>query len=145
VDQHRSRSPLPLPAFALLAAALACSDDEGYGQPKERPEPLKHELSVASAADLLAREPGVVVLDVRGADDFTAGHLEGARNLDYPSADFDAQVKKLDRAAKYLIYCGTGRISAAAFAQMHDLGFREIYHLDGGFLAWKDAGQPVVE
>ena len=129
-----------------LLVTLACSSgDDDQATERPRPDPMKHELSVDSAADMLAREPGVVVIDVRVADDFTAGHIKGARNIAYENADFGAHVAKLDRAAKYLIYCGSGRISAAAFAQMHDLGFREIYHLDGGFLAWKDAGQPVEE
>lgn len=146
MDPHRPFRPLFVPLLALLLVASACSSDDGdQNAPRASADPLQHELSVDRAAELLADEPGVIVLDVRAPDEFAAGHIPRARNVAYPSAGFAAEVARLDRAAKYLIYCGTGRLSAGAFAQMHDLGFAEIYHLEGGFRAWQDAGRPVEE
>ena len=61
-------------------------------------------LDAAQFADLAAGE-GVVVLDVRTPEEFAAGHLEGAVNLDVSAADVATRVADLDPGATYAVYC----------------------------------------
>lgn len=83
------------------------------------------------------------VLDVRTADEFKAGHLPGAVNLDVLDAGFEPQVAALDKAKTYLVHCAAGSRSANAAAQMKKLGFKSVVDLAPGFNGWKAAGKPV--
>ncbi len=102
-------------------------------------------ISPAEAADLLEGVPtGLVVLDVRTPDEFAAGHLAGAVNLDYSAAGFAGELGALDREVPYLLYCRTGNRSAQAREMMRDQGFAEVHEIEGGIVAWAEAGLPVL-
>lgn len=91
-----------------------------------------------------SRKPAVV--DIRTADEYAAGHLAYAgAPLDYYAPDFKERLGQLDKSAAYLIYCRSGRRSAAALQVMKDLGFTDIHDLDGGIVAWQASGLPVTK
>lgn len=48
------------------------------------------------------------------------------------------------RDRRTILYSGHGDRSALAAATLHDLGFTDVAHLDGGLAAWVQAGLPVV-
>ncbi|MBI5802540.1 MAG: ThuA domain-containing protein [Verrucomicrobia bacterium] len=83
------------------------------------------------------------VLDVRTEDEFKAGHIPGAVNLDVLDADFEKQLAALDKSKTYLVHCASGRRSANAAGQMKTLGFKSVVDLAPGFNGWKAAGKPV--
>jgi phage shock protein E len=89
-------------------------------------------------------ERGVIVLDVRTADEFKQNHIIDAQNIDVESVDFDAEIAKLDKKATYALYCQSGRRSAIAFTKMKESGFLNLYNLDGGMNAWVASGLPRV-
>jgi len=84
------------------------------------------------------------VLDVRTADEFAEGHIEGAVMLDFYDPDFAAQIAELDPDVPYLLYCRSGNRSGQTTEIMDQLGFTDVADVDGGILAWADAGLPVV-
>jgi rhodanese-related sulfurtransferase/type 1 glutamine amidotransferase len=83
------------------------------------------------------------VLDVRTGEEFNAGHIPGAVNLDVLDAGFEKQVAALDKSKTYLVHCAAGRRSANAAEQMKALGFKSVVDLAPGFNGWKAAGKPV--
>lgn len=99
----------------------------------------------AKTAAKLVAEGKLVVLDVRTAEEFAEGHIAGATNLNFMAKDFAAQVGKLDREKTYLLHCASGGRSTRCLPQLKQLGFKQIIHLDGGFSAWEDAGNPVAK
>ncbi|HVF63564.1 MAG TPA: rhodanese-like domain-containing protein [Casimicrobiaceae bacterium] len=82
-------------------------------------------------------------LDVRDAKEFAAGRLPNAINI--PLSDLDKRTADLAKhAAKPVVaYCDVGNRSRAAGTALAKAGVADIYHLNGGFRAWKDAGLPV--
>ncbi len=91
-----------------------------------------------------AKKP--VVIDIRTAEEHAAGYIAPTHLvLDYYAPDFKDRLAKLDRNAKYLIYCRSGRRSGAALLTMKDLGFADIHDIEGGINAWIAAGLPVVK
>ena len=86
-----------------------------------------------------------VLIDIRTADEYAAGHLADPLLMDYYAPDFKDKLSKLDKNAKYLIYCRSGKRSAAALKMMQDLGFADIHDIAGGINAWIAAGLPVVK
>lgn len=98
----------------------------------------------AATFQKLAKTPGTVLLDVRTAQEFSEGHLQGAQNLDFSSEGFSASIAGLDKSMNYMVYCKSGRRSAMAAEQMKDAGFTKITDLKGGITAWREARLPVA-
>lgn len=91
------------------------------------------------------RDPSFIVLDVRTPEEYAQGHLpeKTPRNLDFYAADFREQLAQLDREKTYLVYCRTGNRSGETMKLMKELGFRRVYDLKGGIVAWQSAGLPI--
>ncbi len=88
-------------------------------------------------------DTAVVTLDVRTAEEFAAGHIAGAVNIDVKQADFSSQaIEKLDKEKTIAVYCRSGRRSKIAASALVESGFRVI-ELDKGFNGWQSAGKPV--
>jgi rhodanese-related sulfurtransferase len=107
-------------------------------------EPAVKHVDAAEAAKLVAAKK-VTVLDVRTAEEFADGHIEGAVNADFTGKDFAKQAAAVDKATPVLVHCAAGGRSTRSLPQLEALGFKILYHLDGGLGAWTDAGKPVVK
>lgn len=77
-------------------------------------------------------DPKFQILDVRTPDEFCDGHLPGAKNIDIYNPSFQDELKKLDQEGTYLVYCRSGARSNSAMEIMKQLGFEEVYDLEGG-------------
>ncbi len=84
-----------------------------------------------------------MVLDVRTPGEFSEGHLQGARNIDFTSPDFHDRLRSLNRNRTYLVYCRSGNRSSKALEVFRELGFTSVLHMNGGTLAWNAAGLPL--
>jgi len=73
------------------------------------------------------------------------GEINGT-DLFVPFNEVEANIGKLlpDRGAKLLVYCRSGRMSAIAARALVKLGYTNVWNLDGGMIAWKQAGYPLV-
>ena len=92
----------------------------------------------------LMNDPNVVMLDVRTADEFKDGHLEGAINIDQAQSDFIEKAKAALTTDKTIaVYCRSGRRSASAAERLAAEGYKAV-NLKGGILAWKEAQMPVT-
>lgn len=100
-------------------------------------------VSAQTASELAARDD-VEVIDVRTPEEFEEGHLEGATRIGIADADFRDQLDELDRDGNYLVYCRTDNRSGQAVEVMREMGFDNVWDMDGGVTAWSDAGLPLV-
>lgn len=86
------------------------------------------------------------LLDIRTTDEYTAGYIKNSKQIDYYQTQvFSDYLDKLDKNAKYLIYCRTGKRSGAALQIMQSKGFENVTELSGGYSAWVTAGLPVTK
>lgn len=90
-------------------------------------------------------EKNTVILDVRTPDEFSAERIPGAVNIDVKSDDFKAKIEKLDKNARYLIYCRSGKRSEKALHVMQQSGFINLYHLKRGINGWKGAREKSLQ
>lgn len=106
--------------------------------------PAPGDISAGQAQDLLANPPeGLIILDVRTPQEFREGHLAGARNMDFFGGSFERQVEALPKDAPVLLYCRTGKRSAAAAEILGEAGVKRIYHMHHGLESWRQAGLPL--
>jgi rhodanese-related sulfurtransferase len=88
-----------------------------------------------------------VLVDVREADEFAAGHLGGAVHISRGLLEFkfSANPALQARDLKVLLYCKTSGRAALAAAVLHDMGYLNVQSIAGGFDAWAGAGKPVAK
>ena len=86
---------------------------------------------------------GAVVLDVRDAAEYGAGHLANSRNI--PTAELDKRVAELPANKPVVVVCASGSRSARAAAALRRAGRTDVFCLDGGLAGWRQAGLPVVK
>ena len=127
-------------AFGGILSGCKTSDGDGTG--------IFEKISVAEAYSFIQdnmTNPDFVILDVRTAEEFNSGHIEGAVNIDFYASDFESQLDMLNKDKVYLVYCRSDNRSGQAVDRMEDLGFIEAYDMSGGINAWNDAGYPTVQ
>jgi thiosulfate sulfurtransferase len=90
-------------------------------------------ISIERARALLAAQP-VTVLDLRDHRSYRAGHLEGALLLHDGLMQRLVKQNELDKPI--LIYCYRGNTSKEKAELFSDLGFSQVYSLDGGYTEW---------
>ncbi|MBP9998261.1 MAG: rhodanese-like domain-containing protein [Bacteroidales bacterium] len=93
-------------------------------------------LQAPAFADVIA-DTTVVRLDVRTPDEFSAGHIDGALNVDVQGEDFASRMEAVvpDRNTVLAVYCRSGRRSKTACEILSKMGYSG-YELDGGYLSW---------
>lgn len=99
----------------------------------------------AAKVDELIKTGKYVVIDVRTPEEYAEGHIKGAVNYDYYSDDFEDSIEEnlTDKDKSYIVYCRSGKRSLYSAQIMEELGYKNIINLEGGILAWQNAGKPV--
>ena len=105
---------------------------------------INEKVSIEQFEKLLVEKSNALILDVRTPEEFAAGHVKGAVNLNIYDTAFKEALSKLDRAKPILVYCKSGGRSSDAASQMKEMGFGEVYNFGGGMLAWSNAEKPIV-
>lgn len=99
----------------------------------------------AAATDEVTVTSETIIVDVRTPDEFSAGHLGGARLLDLNGGQFEAELPNLDPDAEYVVYCRSGNRSAQAVKLMTAAGFTKVTDLGSMQNASQVTGIAVVK
>jgi rhodanese-related sulfurtransferase len=100
-------------------------------------------LSPSSAIRLMNNHEDALVLDVRTAADFKAGHIKGAKNIPLSSLDSAIAGMSEDKNKPILVYCNSGNTVNRAIKALRKAGFEQVNNLEGGIAAWKEANLPL--
>jgi len=134
-------------SFGILMLACAAnentSDEHPVPDSQSNVAQVDQEESAVIAKDLTAEEfhqvissKSVQLVDVRTADEYNGGTIEGAQNIDYYASDFKSQIAELDKSEPVYLFCRSGSRSAKAMKIFKEAGFTEIYNLIGGYSGW---------
>lgn len=80
----------------------------------------------------------VQLIDVRTPQEYAEFHLKNAKNINWNGTTFEKEVKLLDKSKPIYIYCKVGGRSSQAAVKLAELGFTEIYNLEGGIISWNE-------
>lgn len=95
---------------------------------------MAEKINAAAAIRLLDAGRAAAV-DVREPDEYTVGHIPGAKLLPLGQVANRAAEVLPDKQAAWIIYCRTGRRSAEAVQKLEAQGYQNLYDL-GGILSW---------
>jgi rhodanese-related sulfurtransferase len=85
-----------------------------------------------------------LVLDLRPAEAFAAGHLAGARNLPLDQIGKAGDTLKKYKEKPVVVYCDTGAHSGPAARKLAEQGFTKAVNLRGGIEAWRAENLPIT-
>ena len=131
----------------MLAAAASTADQAGAApsQPATAPAAAGASLASISPQALLARlakgDPSLFVLDVRTAEEYSAGHVPGAINVPYDQVA--SHLAEIPKNKDVVLYCRSGRRVGLAAEVLRASGYTKLEHLQGDMPAWSKDGRPV--
>jgi rhodanese-related sulfurtransferase len=108
-------------------------------------------LRASSAASVSPQElirlmnQGALVLDLRKQQEFAAGHIGGARQMDSGKILDASESLKKHKEKLLVVYCDTGSVGGAAARQLTAQGFKRALNLRGGLNAWRAENLPVTK
>jgi rhodanese-related sulfurtransferase len=97
-------------------------------------------IPATAFAKKINETPKAQILDVRTPEEYNAEHIDNAVNIDWNGNNFVSNANKYDKSKPVFVYCLSGGRSAKAAAKLEELGFTNIYELQGGILKWNAAG-----
>lgn len=121
-----------LMALALvIAGSVQAMKEEAPFDPQGRAE----RISAQAAVEQMEALEEYVLLDVRTAEEYEAGHIQGA--LLIPEQELAAKAPEMlpDLETPIFVYCRSGRRSALAAQALVDLGYLQVYDF-GGINDW---------
>lgn len=105
---------IPFAAVVVLAAVYMYTKRSGQISAKEASELLKN---------------GALVIDVRSANEFEAGHIIQARNIPLDRVEVMAWSQVKDKNTPLLLHCSTGIRSKLAMRKLESLGYKNVHNL----------------
>ena len=127
-----------IPIIMILLFALSgCSSAT-----EEQNTAAYKQISQEEAKEMMGRDDGHIIVDVRRQDEYDAGHIPGAILIPNESIGSEAPVALPDYDQIILIYCRTGNRSKQASEKLAAMGYTNIYEF-GGINTW--TGEIVTE
>ncbi len=126
----------------LFTAILAISLSSCAQSNEQTPGTTAKHVNVSEFAQFKTRQEAQL-LDVRTPGEFAQGHIPGAFNYNVNDAGFMKNAETLDKNKPVYVYCRSGARSSNAMNQLKKAGFKEVYNLQGGIMAWGSEGREV--
>jgi rhodanese-related sulfurtransferase len=122
----------------MSGAAAAANDDSAADSAGSVPAVAPMiELSPEQLVERL-KAGNVRLIDVRTDEEVASGTIPGAEHI--PLDQFDPTKLGADDEREIVLYCRSGRRSAMAGAKLAEATGKPVEHLEGGILAWEEAG-----
>ena len=119
--------------FFISSLSVSCAKGSG------------DDSSLVTPEELSLKQEEIVLIDVRTPGEFERGHIENSVNINIADRSFKEEVGKLDRSEPVYVYCKVGGRSAKAASILREMGFEEVYDLEGGIRNWEKSGMKVVK
>ena len=101
-------------------------------------------VSATEAVMLMSRSKPLI-LDVRDATEFAAGHIQGAKNI--PMAELAGRIKEIEKFKDkpVLVHCQRGMRAKSACSILRAQQFSQLHNLQGGLDTWVEAKLPLIK
>jgi rhodanese-related sulfurtransferase len=120
----------------LLTVSIVSCDNVHKANNRIAPNAI-HAIAPKAMYDVLLNDSSAQLIDVRTQDEYAVSHLKDAQNICVTDTDFKQKVAHLDKAKPVYVYCKKGGQSAQAAKILEELGFTQVFDLQGGITNWQ--------
>jgi rhodanese-related sulfurtransferase len=117
--------------------------DPPVDEPPVAEPPVAQDIDAEQFKEKLVSNENVQLVDVRTPEEWEQGVIGDPYKANINGPDFDAKLAALDKNKPVLVYCAAGGRSGRCMQIMEERGFKEVYNLEGGIKAWRQAGYEV--
>lgn len=103
------------------------------------------QISAQKLLTLVEKDQAPIILDVRTAQEFEQGHIEGAINIAYDALVNNSNLLEAYRDQPIVIYCRSGRRAQHAHQTLHNKGFTQLTALQGHMNLWQARRYPLIK
>lgn len=96
----------------------------------------KLDIEPSELRQMLASQTQPVLIDVREPDEYAAGTIPGAILIPLGQLEDSNQLDQIDYHSPIVVICRSGTRSAHAQQRLFGMGYKKVYNLKGGILAW---------
>lgn len=111
----------------MLSLTTACASDNSASYQK---------ISQTEAYEIMQKQRGYIILDVRTPDEYKEGHIKNAKLLPLQNIPQDIDKVLKDKNQLILVYCRSGNRSKQAASKLAEAGFKNVKEF-GGIIEWK--------
>ena len=104
----------------------------------------ENQASVSPQDMVRLMNQGALLIDLRPAEQYTAGHVNGARQMSGEQILQAADTLKKYKEKTVVVYDDTGSLGASAVRQLVAQGFTKAFNLRGGLSAWRTENLPLT-
>lgn len=128
--------------FSLCLALMSCagqSAETPAGAEKAAPEAaLPQVIDVQTAQSLRSQQEDIFILDVREEAEYAEAHIPGATLI--PLGQLPDRLSEIPSDKPVIAVCRSGNRSGKATDLLRTQGFDNVHNMQGGMLAWAEAG-----
>src|SRR5690625_1847137 len=122
------RSYIVILVLALASFQVSCAD---------KTKSQKLQVVSTEVYKEIIKDTSLTLIDVRTPEEYADGALPGAVNIDYyDEENFHEAYDAFDRKEPIYLYCRTGNRSIKTADKLIEMGFEEIYDMEGGYMQW---------
>lgn len=135
--------------FALVVAIGMASCGNSQSQKAAEASTLETSATItknvgpAEFQKLIDSKKEGLILDVRTPQEVAQGAIAGHVDLNFYAPDFKEKLQTLDKNVPVMVYCRSGGRSGNTMQLLKSMGFKEVYNLAGGMMAWQSQGKPT--
>ena len=126
---------LPVILAALLIVLTGCTSAKQPESKAAYTKAVYTRISQEEAKEMMARDDGHVIVDVRRQDEYDAGHIPGAILIPNETIGSDPPEALADYDQIILVYCRSGNRSKQASEKLAAMGYKNVYEF-GGINSW---------
>ncbi|HEU4619175.1 MAG TPA: rhodanese-like domain-containing protein [Gammaproteobacteria bacterium] len=134
--EHVINHPYLVAGLVALLAAVAVYELRGR---------VQGGYGIAPADAVRLMNKGAIVYDLRKPEEYRAGHIVGARNVEPDALGSERSPIKKQKNKVLILVCDTGAISGRAAASLRKAGYENAFSLKGGLNAWRADNLPLVK
>ena len=128
--------------LTVMLALAGCAKGMILDGPDMERKPEYTQIDQETAKEMMTRDDGHIIVDVRRQDEYDTGHIQGAICIPNESIETEPPEELQDFEQVILVYCRSGRRSKEAAQKLADIGYRNVYEF-GGIIDW--TGETVAE
>lgn len=122
----------------LLVTILVGATAVSCGQNTAKSTLKKATIEIISPKQFKENSKNEIIIDVRTVKEFVNGHLKNAVNIDFYNKNHLENFKKFNKEKPLYVYCRSGRRSNIVASELIKMGFKKVYDLKGGIIAWEN-------